>query len=74
LGSFAKKEMTMRKVYWSALVLLALPFLAAHACGGDDSTGGAGTKNPSGSGGTTGSTTSTTAATTTGTTGGTAGR
>ena len=45
----------MRKVYWTVLALFALPFLAAHACGGDDSTsGGAGAK---GSGGSTTSTT-----------------
>jgi hypothetical protein len=64
----------MRKVYWM-LAMLALPFVAANSCGGDDSTPGAAGASATGSGGRTGTTASSTVATTTGTgTGGSAGR
>lgn len=60
----------MSKVFWM-LALLALPFVAANSCGGDDSTTGTTGASATGSGGRTG----TTVATTTGTgTGGSAGR
>ena len=69
----------MRKVYWF-LALVALPFVAANACGSDDSTGGGAGSIATGAGGATGSATvgtttggTTTGGTTTGT-GGTAGR
>jgi hypothetical protein len=60
----------MRKLIWT-LALAVVPFAAAHACGGDDTSpgGSAGSKTTGGSGGATGST-----VVTTGTTGGSAGR
>ena len=70
----------MRK-FWLTLALLALPIIAEHACGGDDTmpSGSAGSTSAPASGSVTGSGGATGSATTTGTTtttgsGGSAGR